>query len=273
MDFDFDDATNQRISSYLADISYVKNTVFKLDPDYLSIPFGPESNIPLASICLQDYANTMQSVNYGLSLAHSWKIYYREKLKEPNEDAAIVTMKYYIEDVAFRLYSAAEYLANSIIMMLDIPPSDLTEYRKTPNSSLKIIVGLYLVDNYPDNPITKAIISLKDSIYWKKANSYRNDLVHYQPPTIKNLGIVYKARKKNQAWVNRWEKTSSDLNQEVFGLSAGGGDTADYFIDELLDIVQHANFELVDTSNVIVKSYVSLLASYGIKLTETGFTI
>jgi len=112
-------------------------------------------------------------------LAH--RKWYLEKREAPNELTAIFFSKFYADDVALRLYSAGEHLANALLFMLEVSKHDLDRYKKKNRISLQVVVGHYLINEYPNDPVTKAILKLVKSKGWLKTIKYRNDWVHNQP--------------------------------------------------------------------------------------------
>jgi hypothetical protein len=147
--------------------------------------------------CLHDALRSIEEATYAFHEILAQRKWYLEKRETPNETSAIFFSKFYADDVALRLYSAGEHLANAIVLMLEISQHDLRRSRKKNRIGLQVILGHYLINEQPNNPVTKAILKLVKAKEWLKTIKYRNDWVHNQPPTVEGLGIVYNRR-------NRW---------------------------------------------------------------------
>jgi len=229
------------------DLDNLGNMVLHLSPDFLSIPFSPESNVPIAAVCFQDAFNTIEEALYSLREVFAHQIWYLEKKKPPNEIAAAFFGRFYADDAALRLYSAGEHLANGIIMMLEIADEDLNPYKKK-RISQQSIVGHFLKGEKPHHPITKAVSKLVDSQEWSTTIAHRDRWVHEQPPTVKGLGIVYTRRR-------RWKILPNGKGRILLG----GGDTPDYTIDNLLEFMKPAMFQFTDTITTVVEFYIEIL--------------
>lgn len=246
-----DDSEWGNIYQETPDLDNLGNIVLHLSPDFLSIPFSPESNVPIAAVCFQDAFNTFGEALYALREVFAHQIWYLEKKKPPNEMAAAFFGRFYADDAALRLYSAGEHLANGIIMMLEITDEDLNPYKKK-RISQQSIVGHFLKEQKPHHPITKAVSKLVDSQEWSATMDHRNRWVHKQPPTVKGLGIVYKRRR-------RWEALPNGKRRILLG----GGDTPDYTIDNLLEFIKPAMFQFTDTITTVVEFYIEILEASG----------
>lgn len=260
--FLLDDETIKQISNELPDLENLGMAVMKLVPDFIISKYSDESYIPVAAVCLQDTLNVLLQIRIGLNECFQHKIWYQEKCNPPNEELTIIYVRFYIDGIVSRLYAAAEHLANAIICILDLSDDQLEEYRYD-RVSQQSIVGHYLANEQSDHPITKAVLMLVSSNNWKNAIAYRNNLIHEQPPTISGLGTVYK---RHRRWVRSEEGT-------YINLGLGGGDDAEYSIDELLEFVKSAVFLFVDLFEKVVDFYIELINKRGIFLTEEGLRI
>lgn len=260
--FLLDDETIDRIIKELPDLDSLARSVMKLPPDFISIKYSADSNIPVAAVCLQDTINALLQARLGLNEGLQHIIWYQEKCNPPNEQLAVIYGRFYIDAVISLLYAAGEHLANGIICMLELTEHQLERYRNR-RTSQQSILGHYLANELADNPITKAVLALATSREWMKTMSYRSNLVHDQPPTVSGLGPVYKRRR-------RW--TQSD-DGKAFQLGIGGGDEAEYSINQILKFVQPAFFHFVELFDRIVGIYLAMIAKRGIVLTEDGFQV
>lgn len=253
-----DDSELREISHETPDLSNLQEMASVFSPDFLSIPFSPESNVPVASVCLKDTVYTLEEARYALHEVFAHEIWYLEKKEPPNNEAAIFFGRFYANDAALRLYSAGEHLANAIIMMLEIGEQDLKPYKKK-GISQQVIVGHFLREQKPQHPITEVVIKLADSKEWCDTMRYRNRWVHDQPPTVEGLGVVYVRRR-------RWETLPTDEGRILRGRS----DAPECSIDKLIGFIKPAMFQFSDTLTFVVKFYIDLLKSQGISITFTG---
>lgn len=123
----------------------------------------------------------------------------------------------------------------------------LVRYQKKNRISLQVVVGHYLINEHPNNPVTKAILKLVKSKGWLKTIKYRNDWVHNQPPTVEGLGIVYERR-------NRWVISEHDAL-----LTFGGGDKPSYKIEDIVSVVRLALFLFIEVLTEVTRHYTELI--------------
>jgi hypothetical protein len=65
--FLLDNETIERIAKELPDLENLGIPLMKLFPDFISIKYPAESNVPVAAICLQDTLNSLLQVRIGLN--------------------------------------------------------------------------------------------------------------------------------------------------------------------------------------------------------------
>ncbi len=263
-EFVLDDESFDQITKQLPDLEMLAKKIMKFAPDFISIKCTADSNVPVAAVCLQDVLNTLLGVRTALREYHSHGIWYLEKCNPPNNDLAIVMMTYYIDDAVARLYSAGEHLANAIICMLDTTDDQLEPHRKN-RVSQQSIVGHYLAAEFPNHPVTNAVMRLAKSAEWLNTTTYRNNWVHDQPPTIKGLGIVYRRER-------RWT-TRNENGKTIHTLGIGEGDGAEFSIDDVINFVQPATFLLAEVCDVVADFYTQILSDHGIRITDEGLSI
>jgi hypothetical protein len=222
-------------------------------PDIISMHFHPDSTIPDAAVCLQDAVNTLAEARYALHEALAHRIWYLEKAKQKNEFGAVFFGRFYMDDVALRLYSAGEHLAEAIVDMLEIREDELSPY-EAKRISRQTIVGHFLREKKPAHPITIAVLGLVGSPEWKATKKYRDDWVHSQPPLVKGLGIVYRRHKR------RWQISDDGKHRE---LHFGGGDEPEHSIEDLCKFIQPALSQFFKTYNDVVRFYVEMLKNHG----------
>ena len=247
-----DDSELERVSQEIPKLSYFQEKVETLSPDFISIPFAPESNIPEALVCLQDVVHTFREARYALHEVSAHKVWYLEKKDPPNEKTAISFRRFYIDDAALRLYSAGEHLADGLTRMLEIHDRELKPYRQNCMSK-QATVGQFLLKERPSHPLTKAVDELARSENWCKTRRYRDEWVHEQPPTMKGLGIVYKRGK-------RWKGSPT---KKEYMLGIGGGDAPEYSVDDVIKFVKAAWFEFSDALDAVIEFYIGLLEAQG----------
>jgi hypothetical protein len=250
-----DSSELMRISKEIPELSDFHERVRGLSPDFISTIFAPESNVPLASVCLQDAVNTYEEARYALHEVFAHRMWYLEKKEPPNKEAAIFFSRFYADDAALRLYAAGEHLANGIIMMLEIDHRQLKPYKKK-RISQQSAVGHFLLKQKAHHPITKTVTRLVDSKEWCDTMEYRNRWVHEQPPTVEGLGIIYKRGR-------RWRDLPT--GKEHVLCIGGGGDAPEYSIHTLVRFTQCAMFQFSDTLTSVIECYVGLLESRGMR--------
>lgn len=244
-----DSETASKVNDELPDVDAVRCASLELNPNMISMGFPVDSSMPIAAVCLQDATSVLKEARYALFEALAHLFWYREMSEPPNEHLALFFGKFYADDIALRLYAAAEHLANAIVNILDIE-SKVTEFKKSKKlgvSSQQATVGKYLAKNHPTHEITKAVLSLRDSQDWKKTRDYRDNWVHNKPPIIKGLGVNYQRR-------NRLIVTSNTM-----GVTFGSGDEAAHTVDDLLGFMKPSMSLLTDVTSQIVEYFITLL--------------
>jgi ribosomal protein S13 len=247
-----DKETAARIEKELPYVLDLRTASLNLQPDFISIGFPPNSDIPIAAVCLQDATSMLEEARYALLEALAHIVWHRERREPPNESDAVFFGKFYADDAALRIYATGEHLANAIVYMLGIK-KEVHEFKKQKLAKKKnvlskqAIVGNYLIENDPGHEVTKAIIKLKDSDEWKKTRKYRDDWVHGKPPIIKGMGIEYERRNR------------LIVREDSIGITFGGGDAPQYSVDDLLGFMKPALFLLAEAMTEIVEYYVDFL--------------
>lgn len=239
------------ISKQLPDLTDVRDIILSLSPGFLPIKFPPKSSIPVAAACLHDALRSVEEATYAFHEILAHRKWYLEKRETPNEPTAIFFSKFYADDVALRLYSAGEHLANALLFMLEVSKHDLERYRKKNRISLQNVVGHYLINEHPNDPVSREIMKLKESREWRQTIDYRNDWVHNQPPTVEGLGIVYERR-------NRWVISEHDVS-----LTFGGGDKPSHKIEDIVTVVRLALFLFIEVLTEVSRLYTKLITEKG----------
>ena len=135
-------------------------------------------------------------------------------------------------------------MANGIIMMLEISDQELRPFRSERRKSQQLIVGKYLRQKMISHPAREAVIKLSDSQNWGATITYRNQLVHEQPPTVKGLGVEYRRKP-------RWEFSQTTKRHVL----RGGGDKPDYCVDDIVRFMKPAVSDFIDAFVSVLEYY------------------
>lgn len=220
-----------KIENELPNIVDLKIATLGLQPDPISFAFPPGSTIPIAAVCLQDVACTLEEVRYALFEAFAYIVWYREKSDSINETLAVFFGRFYADDAALRLYTAREHLTAAIACMLEVRKQKLSAVAKV------------LDHDSPGHPVARIICRLLESDDWNKTIEYRNKWVHDKPPILKGAGIGYERRNRLL------------ISDDSIGVSFGGGDEPRYSVDDLLGFVTPALLLFVKTTTELVHFY------------------
>jgi len=226
----------KEIDQQIPDFVPIKRKIDKLDPQSASTHYGPSSQIPEAIVCLQDAAQYTIEARYAMHEAIASVRWFREDYDPPDERQAIWVGRFYLDNVALRLYSAAEHLANFIKKYMAIT------LKCKKGESLATRIGKYLSKNYPNHQITQYVEQLMKIPSWDIICTYRNKWVHDKRPIIKAPWISYERRK-------RWEEQGD--GSSILPLNVAG-DSAEYTIEELID---HCNKALHEFVTLITNIY------------------
>ncbi len=251
-----DDVDMQRIKAKLPDVIPLRVKTQVMHPDLMCAGFDVGSDIPLAAICLQDASGVLCAANVALHEYHAHSIYYRERKDPPQEMVAISMETFFLDDLAFRLYAAAEHLANAIVFMLELTDADLAQFRES-RVSQQSIVGHYLAAKLPGNDLTKAATRLAKCKDWMHAMGYRGRLVHDQPPPVAGLGITYRRR-------SRWTRGGGAAKLTV---QLNTGDEPEFAVEEIYGFLEGAFRQLLISTDECVRYFESMLNAVGITLT------
>lgn len=74
-----------QIDRLLPDLGPRFEQIISLSPGILSVAFSPETDIPVASVCLLDGLQTIGAARYALFECHAHGIYYRSVRRPPQE--------------------------------------------------------------------------------------------------------------------------------------------------------------------------------------------
>ena len=250
--FYLDEKTMQAIDCRLPDISPLQGKIKGLSPDRLSFNFPVDSRIPIAAVCFDDASDILGQAYYALWECYAHGVYYREKTIPANEALAVHYERYYIDDVALRLYAAGEHLASAITDFMEISAQDLAPYQEN-RISKQNVVGNYLKKKKPGDPVTVAVKALVQCGEWRLAQDYRNRWVHDQPPTVKGLGLTYHRKSQWQSQGNGFV-----LNRD--------GDEPEYKTEDLIKNMDSALRKFHETLDACFQHYLITLKNHGVKV-------
>ncbi|MGB2768375.1 MAG: hypothetical protein WBC88_01455 [Candidatus Zixiibacteriota bacterium] len=253
-----DDELN-RIQAILPSLKALEGTALHIDPDSMCIGFGSGSDIPVAAICFLDTVDVLRDARIALHECYAHGIYYRQYKDPPDEKAAVFTEKFFLDDIALRLYAAAEHLANAMIFMLELTDNDLEPY-KAERASKQSIVGNYLAKELPCHPVTKAVVKVDQCKEWRLSRAYRGRWVHHQPPTVEGLGIVYRRR-------SRWQR---DPKTGKMIVRLGAGDKPEYSTKQVREFLEKGFRELIGATEACIAWLDGKLRDSGFTLSEDG---
>lgn len=235
--------------------------VRSLSPTTISINFSSPSKVPVAAVCLNDTFTALEDATYALRESYYNEIWYTQRSSELSRFAANHFIRFYCDDVALRLYAAAEHLANAIVAMLPVSERTLSRHQRK-RSGLAATVGQYLIRQRSKHPLAQPISKLVNSPDWSKTIRYRDAWVHQQPPLIGGLGIQWERR-------IRWEEIKVDGVVTGHKLS-GGDDKPMYEPEELRAFVSASLFTFVELFQEVLHFYLDLLSKNGITVSDKG---
>jgi hypothetical protein len=247
------EAELKRIASQLPAIADLQRLKGSLTPDVISIRFPHDSWVPVAAVALSDAIRTTEEAAVALHECLAHRAWYLEHRTPPQEISASFLGRFFATDLALRLHSGAEHLANAIIFMLGIGDQELKGFR-VPKANQASNVGNYLLSKEPEHPITIAVAQLGRSPEWRKTLRYRDRWTHEQPPNISQLGLVYRRTRRWSGGV----------------LQAGASDAPEYSVDDLLGFMAPAYELFVDTLRKVSGWYKGYLSENACVIHPSG---
>lgn len=217
-------------------------------PDFVSQSFDHESTVPIAVVCIDDCLAMLGATRYALD---RYCAVGTEHRSQGDEMGAVFFEKYYLDDVALRLYSAAEHLANAILALVESTNDDLVGIG---GSSQWERVRKYMNREHAALQITRAITELRQSRAWRFTMGYRGNWVHNQPPNVAGLGVRYERKK-------RWQGSSDGTTRR---LMIGRGDAPKHTIGDVADAFIQAFADFLPVYETVVESYRRILTEAGI---------
>jgi hypothetical protein len=226
-------------------IDDIYEVVSSLRPDFLSINYPHESRIPIASVCLVDAWLCLKQTQFAL---HNY-----------NEVKSPFKKEYFLEDIAVRLYSTAEHIANALQFIFEIDDKDLNAYQEK-RTSKQIAIGRYLINNMNDHPIAHVLKNnFNNNIDWNKTIDYRSAVVHDQPPIIE--GGIKKFNRKP-----KWKNSDGSIHLGIsFDVVC---DEHDYTMNELESFLMVSYTNMINTCNAVIKYYLTILKQSGFEMSD-----
>jgi hypothetical protein len=227
----------------------------------ISSHFSSESKIPIAGVNFFETVHLLTLSRFAMYEALAHKEWYSINHKEDQNEGKTYT-RFYVDDVALRLYAAGEQLANGIINMLNVSDATFGKYKakirkKSGITSQASVVGHFVKEHYPTHPATKSLSKLIANKHWKETMDYRNYWVHEQPPLIKGIGSSFQAR-------SSWKKFG-----EWKMMGVGGADSPQYkSIDNVINFVKPALSDFVGATAANIDFYVELLKKHNITFSK-----
>jgi hypothetical protein len=226
---DLSESSREKINRKLPNAGKELNWLSNLPQEWVDHLAGPESKLPTAKVCLHDAASVACQVDYALGQAYAHLIWFRQECPDaPMQSEAHHYGRFYADDAALRLYSAAEHVANFIVAFLHISSNELIPYQKNDKSAARaVVVGKYLRKQKPEHLVTD-IVNRILSDEWELVRNYRNDWVHNKPPILDGPGLDYKR-------TSRWS-TMGEAQMLLLGVRYA----PDYTLDGLLEAILKA---------------------------------
>ena len=242
---------NDEVDDRLREYEFLVNRISIVAPDFIAANFAYDSGVPIAVVCLRDCQTTLGQALFAL---HQLCLQTAEhRTADPPDPLRVAWIeRFFLEDAAMRLYSAAEHLANAIAFLLAIDQDEIDAF-KTPSQWERVRKALEA--HGTDTPIGTCMADLRRVKGWRVAMRYRGRVVHNQPPNLEGLGIQYKRQK-------RWEATP-DRSHMV--LRVRFGDAADHTPAEVKEFILEAFAAFLAVARAVTDNLYSELDAHGIK--------
>lgn len=258
----------KEISSKLPNIEFLVRTRPNLDAELVSRRFAHNPKFPVAGTCLADAISTLAECRFAVYEASAHKIWYESHANEIEyaDLYGLYTARFFCDDAALRLYAVGEYLAEAIIILLNINKKHLERQK---NASLQNRVGEYLRTKFPNHVFTRYVGDLLESDGWRQTRDYRDRWVHGQPPLIEGLGRQFKRQTRwvrlTDSEIAEWQAiypdfgTGAKIRMSLTSL----GDKSELTIDDLLGDVRGALFAVSALTEKLVSYFFEMVKSQG----------
>ena len=234
----------KEIQSSLPAIDSLGSAIEQMNPVIIAMHFHPSSNIPVAIECYRDSLLMTRYTRLALYEAKKNSVFYSQIEKPQNLFLAAFYSRFYIDTASIHLYSAAEHLASALVAHLDYSKDALKGIKR---SSRILRLHDFLAQIADQEDLRRKLESVCLSDAWKEFSSYRNNVVHNQPPILRGLGVQYSREKK-------WRKEGSGYN-----ITFPGNDTPLVSIKEIYETLVGCLSMFVDIFKTNVDCYVDLI--------------
>jgi len=247
------DVSKNEISLKVPNSGNSLNWLANIDQDWIDHLGGPKSNLPIARVCLEDALSFACQAEYALTQAYAHLIWFQKESSDaPNESCAHHYCRFYVDDAILRLFSAAEHVANFIVVSLNISKDELKSEKDGNTRSRAVTVGKYLAKQMPDSPITK-IVNCLHSEEWELLRKYRNDWIHNKPQILDSPGLDYRRK-------NRWVTVAG-----MKMVALGGQQAPDQTLDNILEKMFKASRDFSGALSKLTDIFFQELESLGIR--------
>jgi hypothetical protein len=152
--------------------------------------FPAHEPVQAAIVSLQDAVVLFQAVRYALIEAEAHLQYYGKDAESNPTPAAVFYAQYYMDDAYLRLPRAADLVANTLVLYLEIEPKEVEQALKTPGG-LSQALALYLARHLQQSTIARAFQRLYDSDDWRFVVTHRDAWLRGQCIRVHGSGIAH----------------------------------------------------------------------------------
>jgi hypothetical protein len=248
------------LNAGVIDTARLQRDLMSLSPSLLATQFPPiglTSSIPNAAVCLEDMALTLGEAEYALRQAMLALHVFRNH--NPVEPMAVSMAKFYVSDLAMRLYAAGEHAAAAILDILGRSEKELEREKQISRQSK---VAAFLKREMATHPLTTIGRILGECPEFFSTLDFRAKLTHHQPPTVAGIGMVH--RRQASRWKRKEEKSAKGTT--VWQLRVGGGDPPETTVDQILRNAERGFSCFCEYAELLVDHYFEVLRSHGIEL-------
>lgn len=248
------EAVDAKLDSY----KHLMTRVTKVVPTAVAAQFPYDSRMSEGLVCLQDAKTSIGQALYGL---HEYCARLRD-LAPPDEAEAFRLaweQRFYVEDTAMRLYSAAEHTAEAIACLAAFDRAHVNS-QKGVSQWVKVRRAVARASSW--RPLHESMCTLQRSQHWKRSIEYRHAVVHQQPPLLGGSGLAWSRR-------NPWTVHPDGSRAIVFRL----GDLPRAKAYEIHADLRDALAGLIDVATLVLENYWVVLNARMIVETPTGMTV
>jgi len=170
----------------LIDSRETERLIMALDPQQ----FSADEHVQAALVSLQDAVMVFQSARYALVESQAHLAYFGNDNDGNPSPAALFYAQFYIDAAYLRLPRAADLVATTLILYLEISNKDL-------DPEIKSVGGLsrglaqYLAKHLQNSTIAKSFQRLYDSDDWRFVVTHRDAWLRGEPIRTQGAGIPH----------------------------------------------------------------------------------